>query len=413
MIALPATLVAQVKMEKHSKSYRQSFDELPASGTGAWASGQEYLPGWRVTRSVTTDDKLTAGNGSSNTGGLYSYGSNNSSDRALGAVTSLNAGEFAYNLLLQNKTGATVSAVEVSYYGEQWRSGSVTTNVQHISCWYIITDNPSAVNLSPKTDIGWTEVPALHFKSPVNRTAGGALNGNSPANRSFLATFLPDEIPAEHYLLLRWKDADEPEMDHGLAIDDVSVSWTVEDDYIVLPVELMNFKASIADDFIVLDWDTASETENDFYEVERSLNGHFFQSIGKVMGAGNSSQTIHYTFKDMLPVAGTLYYRLKQVDFNKKVSYSSIIAKEWAPSAPKAILFPTITSEWLTVELPHTSSSHMMQVISKAGHRVMTQTISRRGGYYVLDVSGLSRGTYLLVLQDEQGQKKTQQFIKK
>src|SRR5690606_38659659 len=120
-----------------------------------------------------------------------------------------------------------------------------------------------------------------------------------------------------------------------------STGWIITNDYIttfspftigaigssnnVLPIQLLSFTAKPIDNKEVLtQWTTATETNNDFFTVERSVDALNFKEIGTVNGAGNSNNAIKYRFSDKNPFAGTSYYRLKQTDFDGKFSYSEI-----------------------------------------------------------------------------------------
>ncbi len=92
-----------------------------------------------------------------------------------------------------------------------------------------------------------------------------------------------------------------------------------------LPVELISFTAARNGDAIVLNWSTASEINNSYFDLERSINGSEFVGIGQVEGHGNSTSIENYNFSDLNSPLGTLVYRLKQVDFNGNASYSFII----------------------------------------------------------------------------------------
>lgn len=93
-----------------------------------------------------------------------------------------------------------------------------------------------------------------------------------------------------------------------------------------LPVTWLNFygKANLTN--VELAWATASEKDNDYFDVERSLNGIEFTAVGRVYGAGNSITQKSYSYTDDYPLIGTAYYRLKQVDFNGEYDYSKTIA---------------------------------------------------------------------------------------
>lgn len=85
---------------------------------------------------------------------------------------------------------------------------------------------------------------------------------------------------------------------------------------VALPVDLLYFTAEAIDNEIQLIWATATEVNNDFFEVLRSSDGVNFESIGIVDGNGNSNETISYRMTDSNPYLGISYYRLRQVDFD-------------------------------------------------------------------------------------------------
>ena len=92
-----------------------------------------------------------------------------------------------------------------------------------------------------------------------------------------------------------------------------------------LPVELIDFEAKQDDAGVKLNWSTASETNNDYFIIERSYDASNFKKIGKIDGNGNSLFTNHYSFFDDQPFDGVNYYRLKQVDYDNNFEYSKII----------------------------------------------------------------------------------------
>lgn len=94
----------------------------------------------------------------------------------------------------------------------------------------------------------------------------------------------------------------------------------------VLPIELLSFSGEPYEGYNLLKWVTATETNNDYFSIERSIDGINFENIGIVNGAGNSSQTLHYSLIDDYPEPNVNYYRLKQVDFNGQFDFSNIIA---------------------------------------------------------------------------------------
>ncbi|OFX27667.1 MAG: hypothetical protein A2033_06770 [Bacteroidetes bacterium GWA2_31_9] len=92
----------------------------------------------------------------------------------------------------------------------------------------------------------------------------------------------------------------------------------------VLPIELLSFDVVSKGDLVEINWKTASEINNDYFIIEKSIDGVNFESFAKVDGAGNSNYLINYASVDYSPFKNITYYRLKQIDFDGKYSHSSI-----------------------------------------------------------------------------------------
>jgi len=88
------------------------------------------------------------------------------------------------------------------------------------------------------------------------------------------------------------------------------------DNDVTLPIELIQFKATKVGAYVQLDWSTATEINNDYFTVERSVDGENFEVILTEKGAGNSSTQKDYRRYDEQPRVGYNYYRLSQTDFN-------------------------------------------------------------------------------------------------
>jgi len=95
-----------------------------------------------------------------------------------------------------------------------------------------------------------------------------------------------------------------------------------------LPIELIHFDAKLEDGQVILSWSTASETNNDYYTIQRAIIWSNFENIGFVDGAGTSLEILHYKFVDANPISGISYYRLKQTDFDGTFDYSWVSSIE-------------------------------------------------------------------------------------
>jgi hypothetical protein len=142
-------------------------------------------------------------------------------------------------------------------------------------------------------------------------------------------------------------------------VDHVRISITYTN---ALPIDLLNFNADYIKDMVHLSWTTASETNNDFFTIEKSKNGIEFEFIASVDGAGNSKQILHYSYLDQDPYPEISYYRLKQTDFDGKFEYSKLLAVE-AKKADTSILtiFPNPnTGESIAIEMSVNKNEEIM-----------------------------------------------------
>lgn len=201
-----------------SPAYSQNFDTLIASGSAAFVD-DGTIAGWYSAR-TGTGATIVANDGSSNAGALYSYGTGTNAERALGTLGSGNAavGNLLYGVRLVNNSADVVTALSVSYAGEQWRNSAAV--VQTVDFTYQI----GAAGLNSGA---WTDVNALDFTSPVTGGTAGALNGNTVTNRATISgTISGLSLAPGQEIWLRWADIDHSGADHGLAIDDLSVTPT-------------------------------------------------------------------------------------------------------------------------------------------------------------------------------------------
>lgn len=117
----------------------------------------------------------------------------------------------------------------------------------------------------------------------------------------------------------------------GYVVSDTDLSFSTNfvtlglNEPVPLPVELLMFEGEIKDNRTMLTWRTATEVNNDYFEVMHSVDGKNFKSVGKVKGSGNSNQVLTYNFVHESLAAGINYYQLKQVDFDGTIELHDII----------------------------------------------------------------------------------------
>ncbi len=205
-------------------SYTQDFDSLPSAGVGTtnlWTN-DTTLAGWYASQTPTTFYVL-AGNGSSNSGGLYSFGATDSTERALGSLGSGTPKTISYGVLFQNTGTSSVTINALSYTGEQWRNGGNAT-AQKLALAY---QKSSSAITTPGSATGWTALTAGDFTGPIASTTLAALDGNLAANQTAISTNPGIAVATGEYVMFRWQDVDDSGADHGLGIDNLTVSWIV------------------------------------------------------------------------------------------------------------------------------------------------------------------------------------------
>lgn len=212
-------------------TYTQDFDTLAASGAGlAWANNST-LPGWFLfNKSLASITSYVAGNGASNTGSFYSLGL--SADRALGGVASGGAyfGSPAQGavagwiaLAVRNDTGGSVDGITLRFNGEQWRNGGNTERQPMVLEYGIgatFADVPE-----------WLPAGAnFNWQSPVATGTAAAVDGNVAGRVNNVGGDLRGLGWAPGATLwLRWVELNDVGNDHGLAIDDVSITLALPD----------------------------------------------------------------------------------------------------------------------------------------------------------------------------------------
>lgn len=116
-------------------------------------------------------------------------------------------------------------------------------------------------------------------------------------------------------------------------LDDISITETPP---ILLPICLLYLKAENIDYYNRIEWSTASETNNDYFLLEKTRDGFDFSIVCEVAGAGNSSSQRFYEANDVFVTDGIVYYKLKQVDYDgKETSYDMISVDNRLKTAPK------------------------------------------------------------------------------
>ncbi|MCU0432714.1 MAG: hypothetical protein MUC87_04605 [Bacteroidia bacterium] len=407
---LVQTLYSQASLTTLGTPYTQNFNSLPNTTDGAaisaWANNT-YLTGWYVSTTAPIVEATCGPTAASvnNTGAVYAIASG--TDRNLGSRASGGSGTLRYGVRMVNSTGSALTSIYVQYYGEQWSIAENGTNVNSLAFSY-----QTGTTVTSLTAGTWTNVAALDFTqiytSSQSAGLGGsacsgasgqclALNGNAAANRVLIQACITVSVAAGDEIFLRWTDIDNTSNDHHLQIDDLEVTPYSVSCATVLPVEFTSFTADLYQNRPLLRWETASETNNARFEIERSADGEIFARIGTVAGAGTTSQPQQYSYFDAAAPEGIVYYRLKQVDFNGDYEYS-IIRVVTVPPSEMPLLLLNVQGNQLSYSLQGCETADVLEVWNASGQLIERVAQPALWGSVSLPQNGL----YLIRVRSEQ-----------
>lgn len=153
---------------------------------------------------------------------------------------------------------------------------------------------------------------------------------------------------------------------------------------VVLPIELTAFDIQNTEGGKAnLTWSTASERGASHFDIERSRDGKTFEKVGEVKAKG---ETANYAFTDSKAVSGTLYYRLKMVDFDGTTDYSKIVSVQ-AYGKGKVKIYPTVTADNLVVE-----GAKSVTIVNMMGQVVLQREMNSS----VVSLQELPKGIYIV-----------------
>jgi hypothetical protein len=180
--------------------------------------------------------------------------------------------------------------------------------------------------------------------------------------------------------------------DESIRFSDISIQ-----EITALPVALISFKAEKQASSVQLKWNTDSEQNNSYFDMERSTDGKLFDHIGRKFGAGNSHAILNYFFTDHHPIKGVNYYRLKQVDLNGNETIFNPIAIDISDLDFDMQVFSNPNSASLSVFIK-TKEGGMGQflIYNLAGQKVFDQSISlNKGNNNLIFPNSFKSGIYI------------------
>jgi hypothetical protein len=182
-----------------------------------------------------------------------------------------------------------------------------------------------------------------------------------------------------------------------------------------LPVSLIRFEAEKITDQVLLSWTTATERNSKSFEIERSLTGEEFETIGSVEAKGNSSRTNHYTFTDkyIATMSPTIFYRLKMLDKDGSYEYSQI--RRINMNADELVneglqLYPVPANNELTIDNKSGIVINKIVIYDAMGRKLYSA--NAKDATVKIDISEYKAGVYMVEVINADGAKNALRFIK-
>ncbi len=160
-----------------------------------------------------------------------------------------------------------------------------------------------------------------------------------------------------------------------------------------LPVTLVSFTANLSGQRVDLKWETAIETDNDYFTVLRSKDGLQWETIARVNGKGNSASNSFYETFDDNPLSGQSFYKLENTDFDGRVYFSPVVLVNKGSEPDQVSLYPNPASGTLLITR-YGNDSYSIEVFNSLGQ--LMQVVPNNISAKTLDVSGLPAGVYFI-----------------
>ncbi len=177
--------------------------------------------------------------------------------------------------------------------------------------------------------------------------------------------------------------------------------YTIAPSNASLPVILSAFDVACSNDAVIMKWQTAQEQNTDYVEIQSSLGGSIWSTVGQVRAAGNSTVPLSYSYTDIS--SGRKFYRLRMVDKDGKFSFSPVRAITCEGKNWNITVYPNPVIDKIELVM-NGINRHSVQVelVNAAGQLLWQQQVALTNQYrrLTIPVTNLSRGIYYLRINE-------------
>lgn len=183
-------------------------------------------------------------------------------------------------------------------------------------------------------------------------------------------------------------------------------AWVLVNSTTLLPIELLTFNAVCEGNKISLTWSTASETNNNYFTVERSKDAQTWEKVTTVQGARNSNTILYYSAVDIKPYLDYTYYQLKQTDYNGTFTFSNVVIAGCGSKTPFNVVSinQSQQGEGIVIQLSAGEGEQYTYAFYDIRGRLLqnksAKAVEGMNEVYI-NTQGISNGIYLITLQNE------------
>ncbi len=255
----------------------------------------------------------------------------------------------------------------------------------------------TSINMKKTIKLFWHILPLLLLCVKVSAQSSPVSSGGEASGSGGTASYTLGQVVFSSY-----------STKGGYIIEGVQQAYTD----VELPISLLAFNATVTNNRqVALSWLTVSESNNQYFTIERSTDGVSFSMAIKVKGKGDKTSNQNYDAVDASPVSGISYYRLKQTDIDGRSTYSKSIKVNITASEGELSAYPNPTTTILNLRITDAVSKKLIYLIySIDGKLIEQQKIST--DLTAISTSKLINGTYLLQVKQNGATIKSFKIIK-
>jgi len=170
----------------------------------------------------------------------------------------------------------------------------------------------------------------------------------------------------------------------------------------ILPISLLSFSSYCDGKMTRVQWKTASEINNDYFILDKSIDGIHFEELIQIAGAGTSNSLLQYEFLDISTHSTTVYYRLTQIDYNGNSTTFDAIVSKCGTTQNLEFIVVNPAKEHLNIMANQSLNKEVViRLFDSNGRELLSKTLSQNQKAWHFPIYSLAKGMYQLMFISE------------